>query len=149
MLPDINHISPMDKVIVERSGMTEKSEKGKEQEGKKYESIKVKTETREKLREAAKGMDVGIGAAVEILVDARQKAISDKIGDISGITGEIADILLESGLLDIKFKGSGIDNVSMEDDCIIIHGFIKAGVADEDARLEIFEVIRRGLEGEA
>ncbi len=125
------------------------TEKGKEQKGKKYESIKVKVETREKLRDAAEGMGVGIGKAVEILVETRQQAISDKIGDLNEITGEIADILLSSGMLDVKFKGSGIDSVTMEDDCVIIHGFIKAGITDADAREEIFRVIKDGLEGKA
>jgi len=110
-----------------------------------WKSIKVKAETKDKLED----MGVGIGKAVEILIDAKQRAVSDKIGDISEITGEIADILLESGMLDIKFKGSGIDDVSIDDDCIIIRGFIKAGISDINAREEIYRVIKDGLEGKA
>lgn len=107
-----------------------------------WKSIKVKAETKEKLED----MGVGIGKAVEILVEAKQKAISGKIGDLSDITGDIADILLSSGMLDIKFMGSGIDDVSMEDDCIVIRGFIKAGISDADAREEVYRVIKDGLE---
>ena len=123
----------------------ESSKRGEKKE-KKYESIKVKVETREKLRDAAEGMDVGIGKAVEILVNARRDAITDKIGDLGEITGEIADVLLSSGMLDIKFKGSGIDDVSIEDDCVVIRGFIRAGISDKNAREEIYKVIKDGLE---
>jgi len=125
---------------VEKWRQVELSEEQKKPED--WKSIKVKAETKEKLED----MGVGIGKAVEILVEAKQKAISGKIGDLSDITGDIADILLSSGMLDIKFMGSGIDDVSMEDDCIVIRGFIKAGISDTDAREEVYRVIKDGLE---
>ena len=125
---------------MERWRQVELSEEQKKPED--WKSIKVKAETKEKLED----MGVGIGKAVEILVEAKQKAISGKIGDLSDITGDIADILLSSGMLDIKFMGSGIDDVSMEDDCIVIRGFIKAGISDTDAREEVYRVIKDGLE---
>jgi len=107
-----------------------------------WKSIKVKADTKEKLED----MGVGIGKAVEILVEAKRQAVSDKIGDLGKITGDIADILLSSGMLDIKFMGSGIDDVSIEDECVVIRGFIKAGISDADAREEIYRVIKDGLE---
>ena len=117
------------------------SEKQKKED---WKSIKIKAGTKEELED----MGVGISKAVEMLVTARKDAVTGKIEDISGITEEIADILFESGLLDIKFKGSGIESVSMEGDCIVIHGYIKAGITDEGARQEIFEVMKRGwMEG--
>lgn len=124
--------------------MVELSEEGEEQKKDDWKSVKIKASTKEGLEE----MGVGIGKAVEMLVEAKRSAVTDKIDDISGITEEIADILLESGLLDITFRGSGVEKVSMEDDCIIVHGYIRAGIVDDNARQEIFEVIKRGLEGE-
>lgn len=120
--------------------MSEEQKKPKD-----WKSIKVKADTKEKLED----MGVGIGRAVEILVEAKQKAISGKIDDLSGITGDIADILFSSGMLDIKFRGSGVDDVSIDGDCVVIRGFIKAGIADEDAREEIYRVIKDGLERQA
>ena len=118
---------------------------GEEQEKEDWKSVKIRAGTKDKLEE----MGVGIGKAVEMLVEARQEAVSAKIEDITDITGEIAEILLSSGLLDIKFRGGGIDDVSMEDDCITIHGYVKAGIPEDGVRQEIFEAIKRGLEGEA
>ncbi|GAG77682.1 unnamed protein product, partial [marine sediment metagenome] len=106
-----------------------------------WKSIRVKANTKDKLED----MGVGISKAVEMLVEMRQKAVTDKIEDIGEITGDIANILFESGLFDIKFRGSGLDNVSIEGDCVIIHGFIKVGIADEGARQEIYEAIKDGL----
>ena len=124
-------------------------ENGKEQAEKKWESIKVKTATREKLRSAAKNMGVGIGAAVETLVEAREKAITQKIEDIGEIGDEIASIILDSGLFDIKFRGAGVETASVDGDCLLIHGYISVEIPDEDAREKILEVIKGGLEGEA
>lgn len=118
---------------------------GEEQEKEDWKSVKIKAGTKEKLED----MGVGIGKAVEMLVDARQGAVSAKIEDITEITGEIAEILLSSGLLDIKFRGGGVDDVSMDGDCITIHGYVKAGIPEEGVRQEIFEAIKRGLEGQA
>jgi len=110
-----------------------------------WKSIKIKADTKEKLED----MGVGIGRAVEILVEAKRQAVSDKIGNISELTGDIADILLSSGMLDIKFRGSGIDDVSIDGDCVVIRGFIKAGISDADAREEIYRVMKDGLERQA
>jgi len=128
---------------VEKWRQVELSEEQRKTE--EWKSIKVKANTKEKLED----MGVGIGRAVEILVEAKRQAVSDKIGDLGEITGDIADILLSSGMLDIKFRGSGVDDVSIDGDCIVIRGFIKAGIADEDAREEIYRVIKDGLEGKA
>ena len=125
----------------------EKGGKGEEQEREPFKSIKVKESTREGLRELAKDMGVGIGKAVDILVETRQTAITKKIEDISEISDEIAEILLSSGLLDIKFEGAGVETVNLEGDSILVHGFIRVGIADDDARQEIYEVLKGGLEG--
>ena len=118
-------------------------------EGDEWTSIKVKKEVRDKLRENAQAMGVGVGKAVEILVEARQEAISQKIENIEEIGNEIADILLSSGLLDIKFRGAGVEDINIDDKCIYIHGFIKIEIPDEKARLEIYRVIKDGMEGKA
>ena len=123
-------------------------ENSKEQEEKKWESIKVKTATREKLRVAAKDMGVGIGKAVETLVEAREQAITKKIEDIGEIGDEIAGIILESGLFDIKFRGAGVETASVDGDCLFIHGYVSVEIPDESAREEILKVIKDGLERE-
>jgi len=120
--------------------MTEKKQE------KKYESIKVKLDTREKLKGAADSMGVGIGKAVEMLVDAREQAIAQKVEDIGELANEVADILLDSGLLDVKFRGAGVEDAELSDNCLVIRGFIKIEIPDENARKEILGVLRTGLE---
>ena len=107
-----------------------------------WKSIKVKEGTYDKLQ----GMGQGIGNAVEILVSAKKDAVSKKMGDISDISSELADIMFSSGIFDIKFGGSGIDNIEMAGDGITIHGFITIGIADQDAREEVYKVLKDGLE---
>lgn len=122
---------------------------GEEQKKEGFKSIKVKEGVYEELKETGKEMGVGIGKAVEILVDAKRAAVTKKIEDISEISEEIADILLESGLLDIKFRGAGIENASIDGDCLFIHGYISVQIPDASARKEIYEVLIGGLEREA
>ena len=119
---------------------------GEEQKKKEWQSIKVEKGVHENLKDLSKDMGVGIGKAVEVLVETRRSAVTKKIEDISEISGEIADILLESGLLDIKFKGAGIENASIDGDCLFIHGYISVEIPDASARKEIYEVLSNGME---
>jgi len=128
--------------VVELSDKQEKQEKKKPEA---FKSIKVKKSTYNGL----KSMGQGISEAVDILVSAKKEAVGAKIGDISEMSSELADIMFASGMFDIKFKGSGIENVELKDDSVIIHGFIAVGIADEDAREEVYRVLSDGLERKA
>lgn len=116
------------------SGKQEKKSEG-------FKSIKVKESTYDDL----KGMGRGISEAVDILVSAKKEAVDMKINDITEMSSELVDIMFASGVFDIKFKGSGVESVEMKDDSIIIHGFIAVGIADEDAREEVYRVLSDGL----
>lgn len=117
---------------------------GEEQKKKKsepFKSIKVRESTYDELQD----MGQGISKAVEILVSAKKEAVKTKMGDITDMSSELADILFASGMFDIKFKGSGIESVDLESDGVTIHGFIAVGISDADAREEIYRVLSDGL----
>lgn len=128
--------------MIEISDKQEKKEKKKSEA---FKSIKVKESTYDELQ----SMGQGISKAVEILVSAKKESVGAKIDDISEISAELADIMFASGVFDIKFKGSGIENVEMDDDSVTIHGFIAVGIADRDAREEVYRVLSDGLERKA
>lgn len=118
--------------------MSDKQEK--KSEG--FRSIKVKESTYDDL----KGMGKGISEAVDVLVSAKKEAVDKKIGDLTEMSSELADIMFASGLFDIKFKGSGVEKVELTDYGVILHGFIAIGISDEDAREEVYKVLSDGLE---
>jgi len=118
---------------------------GEEQKKKKSEpfrSIKVRESTYDELQD----MGQGISKAVEMLVSAKKEAVRTKMDDITDMSSELADIIFASGMFDIKFKGSGIERVELESDGVTIHGFIAVGIADADAREEIYRVLSDGLD---
>ena len=121
---------------------------GEEQKKKKseaFKSIKVKESTYDELQ----SMGQGISKAVDILISAKKEAVGAKIGDISEMSSELADVMLASGIFDVKFKGSGIEDIELKDDNIMIHGFITISIADEDVREEVYRVLSDGLERKA
>jgi hypothetical protein len=121
-------------------------ELSEEQKDKKEEwkSIKVKEGTYDELQKMGKG----IGGAIEMLVNAKKQAVSDKMDNISDISSELADIMFTSGIFDIKFGGSGIDKVELTDNGVTLHGYICIGIDDKDAREEVYKVLSDGLERE-
>ena len=119
-----------------------KQEKPKRED---FKSIKVKESTYEEI----KGMGVGISKAMELLVSAKKDAVTKKMGDLTEISSELVDIMLASGVFDIKFRGSGLESIELQDDGIIIRGFITVGISDKDAREEVYRVLSDGLERKA
>lgn len=117
----------------------------KEKKDDEWTSIKIKEGTRGKLKDFGKDIGVGVGEAVKVLIEAKEQAVSGKIEDISQISSEIADILLSSGLLDVKFRGGGIDSAEIDDSCLIIYGFIKVEIPDKDARESILNLMTENL----
>lgn len=127
--------------------MSDKQKKGKDEKKKDWTSIKIEEATRGKLRGFSKDIGVGVGEAVKVLIEAKEQAVTEKIEDISQIASGIADIILSSGLLDVKFRGGGIDNAKIDDSCLVIHGFIKVEIPDKAARESILDLITGKLQG--
>jgi len=117
------------------------SEEHEKKKSEPFKSIKVRESTYDELQD----MGQGISKAVEMLVSAKKEAVKTKMDDITDMSSELADIIFASGMFDIKFKGSGIENVELESDGVTIYGFIAVGIADADAREEIYRVLLDGL----
>lgn len=122
--------------------MSEEQEKKKSEP---FKSIKVKESTYDELQ----SMGQGISKAVDILISTKKEAVEAKIDGISEISSELIDVMMTSGIFDVKFKRSGIENIELKDDTIMIHGFIEIGIADKDVREEVYRVLSDGLEGKA
>jgi len=103
-----------------------------------WKTIKIKRETYEEL----KRMGEGISKAVETLVKAQKEAFQRKIEDIEETAGEIADILLRSGIFDIKFRGAGISGVEEDGTILRIRGFVNIDIPNDEARTEIIRVLK-------
>ena len=103
----------------------------------KYKSIKVK----EGVYKDLKRMGKGIGEAVEILVEAQKESVEKKIEDVKGLGSDIAEIMLEHGIFDIKFKGAGVQDIEENGDVVTIRGFVNVEIANEEARAKLIEVL--------
>jgi len=104
-----------------------------------WATIKIKKEVKKKIEE----MGLGISRAVEKLVEMKEKAIKESMRDFEEMGQQLADIILQSGLFDIKIKGGGIIGVEEEGEDIVITGVIRIGVPDPDIRASIKEVLQR------
>ena len=102
-----------------------------------WKTIKVRRETYEEL----KRMGEGISRAVDLLVKTQKEAFQRKVKDIEKTAGEIADILLRSGIFDIKFRGAGISGVEEDGTLIRIRGFVDIDIPNDEARAEIIRVL--------
>ena len=103
-----------------------------------WKTIKVKKETYEEL----KRMGEGISRAVDTLVKAQKEAFQKKIEDIEETAGEIADILLRSGIFDVKFRGAGISGVEEDGTILRVRGFVNIDIPNDEARAEIVRLLR-------
>lgn len=109
-----------------------------EKEPDEWKSIKIK----EKVYESLKKMGKGISGAVEILVKDQQEKIERKIEDVKEISNELAAIMLEQGIFDIRFKGAGVSDVIEDGDTITVRGFINVLIPNQEARQRIIEVLK-------
>ena len=109
-----------------------------------WKSIKVKKGVYEDL----KRMGVGIGKAVEILAKQQQEAIERKIEDVKGLGSDIAEIMLEHGIFDIRFAGANIQEVEENGDQVQIRGFVNIIIPNEEARAKLVEVLKGQSEEE-
>ena len=111
-----------------------------EEEKEGWKSIKVK----EGVYDDLKRMGVGIGKAVEILTKTQKEEIESKIEDIKGLGSDIATIMLEHGIFDIRFAGANIQDVIEDGDILQIKGFVNVVVPSEEARAQIIEALKGG-----
>lgn len=109
-----------------------------------WKTIKVKKETYEELKK----MDEGISKAVDMLVKAQKEALQRKIIDLEKSAGEIADILLRSGIFSVKFRGAGISGLEENGSILTIRGFINIDIPNPEARAEIVRILKGGEEDE-
>jgi len=108
----------------------------KDKEG--YKTIKVKESAYDDL----KRMGVGIGAAVDILVKSQRKQIEKKIEDIKGMSDEVAQLMLQHGIFDVKFSGAGITEVFEEGNIVHIKGYANIDIPDPEARASLIEILK-------
>lgn len=109
-----------------------------------WKSIKVK----EKVYEDLKKMGKGISGAVEILVKNQKEKIERKIEDVKEISNELAAIMLEQGIFDIRFKGAGVTDVIEDGDTITVRGFVNVLIPNDEARQKIIQVLKGEKEEE-
>ena len=102
-----------------------------------WKSIKVKG----KVYNDLKRMGKGVGKAVEILVKDQQEAFEHKLEDIEEVGKEIASILFESGVFDIKFAGAGIEDIEEDGELLVIKGYINVEIPNEEARAQIIDTL--------
>jgi len=109
-----------------------------------FRSIKVKEGTYKKIKQTAADLGVGISKAIDSLAKVKSEAVSEKIREIGEVGGEIADVLLDAGVFDIKFKGAGVTEAKEEENNILIYGFIKIEIPDRDIRTAVLEAVQSG-----
>ncbi|MCJ7759911.1 hypothetical protein MUP59_02055 [Candidatus Bathyarchaeota archaeon] len=114
--------------------MRQKPEKDKQER----KTIKVAPETHKKLEE----MGVGIGKAVDILVEERAQQVAEKVEEISELGAQIGEILLAHGVFDIRFAGAAIQNVDVQGENLEITCLLKIAVPDEEVRKAIIDAVK-------
>jgi len=103
-----------------------------------YKTIKVKESTYKELKE----MGQGISKAVETLVKDKKQEVEEQLKTIEEVGTNIANIMLDSGFFDIKFKGISINNVEEEGEDIRINGTVVLGIGHEGVRKSIIEALK-------
>lgn len=109
-----------------------------DKEPEEWKSIKVKKRTYEDLKKMGKG----ISQAVEILVESQKEEIETKIEDIKDVADDVAQILLEHGVFDIRFAGAGVEDIKEDGETITVKGFIRVIIPHEEARAKLIEVLK-------
>lgn len=109
-----------------------------EKEPEEWKSIKVK----ESVYKDLKKMGKGISQAVEILVKSQKEEIETKIEDVKDVADDIAAILLEQGIFDIRFAGAGVKDITENGDTVEIKGFIRVVIPNAEARQKLIEVLK-------
>lgn len=69
--------------------------------------------------------------------------------DLADISEDLADIILESGLFDIKFEGAAIESIKENGDSLDLYAKIRIGIPDDEARAKVLEALNPQKEEEA
>lgn len=109
-------------------------EEGKPKE---WRSIKVRENTYEELKK----MGEGIGKAVDILVKEQREAFEKKIGEVDELAGDIATVLFDSGIFDIKFKGMVVEKAAEYGSLVRFRGYVDIDIPNAEARIQIIDLL--------
>jgi len=107
-------------------------------------SIKVPEEVHKDLKD----MGVGISKAVELLVEEKKQAITEKVEEISELGTELGQIVADYGLFDLKFAGASIETIDEIGEMLDITAHIKIILPDADVRQRIMEALKPKEESE-
>lgn len=124
--------------MAERIGNRKGYSMSDEKEPEEWKSIKVKESTYKNLKKMGKG----ISQAVELLVEQQKEQIETKIQDVKAVADDIAGILMEHGVFDIKFAGAGIQDITEHGETVCIKGFVRVTIPNEEARAKLVEVLK-------
>jgi len=105
--------------------------------GKRYRTVKVT----EDVYRSLKDMGVGISKALEIMVKTQKSAIESKVKNIEASAQEIAQLMFQKGIFDVRFRGGGVSSVEEDGDSLIIYGFAKLSIPNDELRAKVKEVL--------
>jgi predicted CopG family antitoxin len=103
----------------------------------KYKTVKVSEDVYKQLKD----MGVGISKALEIMVESQKGAIESKVRSIEASAREIAEIMFQKGIFDIRLKGGGVSSVEEDGDDLVIYGFVRISIPDDELRAKVMEVL--------
>lgn len=109
----------------------------KEEKPKEWRSIKVRENTYEELKK----MGEGIGKAVDILVKEQKERFEEKIGEVDELAGDIATVLFDSGIFDVKFKGMVVEKAAEYGSLVRFRGYVDIDIPNADARTRIIDLL--------
>ena len=108
-----------------------------EEKPKEWRSIKVRENTYEELKK----MGEGIGKAVDILVKEQKERFEEKIGEVDELAGDIATVLFDSGIFDVKFKGMVVEKAAEYGSLVRFRGYVDIDIPNADARTRIIDLL--------
>jgi hypothetical protein len=110
---------------------------------KEYKTVKIPEEAYEVLKNLQK-QGVPITRVLEMMVMSYRKGIEEKVEETKRKAEEVAEAMFRKGFFDIRFREGRVTEVYEDGDDLIIRGYVRLTIPDEEIRQMIKETVKGG-----
>jgi hypothetical protein len=114
-----------------------------EKKKKEYKTVKIPEEAYEVLKNLQK-QGVPITRVLEMMVMSYRKGIEEKVEETKRKAEEVAEAMFRKGFFDIRFREGRVTEVYEDGDDLIIRGYVRLTIPDEEIRQMIKETVKGG-----
>jgi hypothetical protein len=114
-----------------------------EKKKKEYKTVKIPEEAYEVLKNLQK-QGVPITRVLEMMVMSYRKGVEEKVEETKRKAEEIAEAMFRKGFFDIRFREGKVTEVYEDGDDLVIRGYVRLTIPDEEIRQMIKDAVRGG-----